>query len=354
MNIQEYIPLAGYTTFKIGGPARFFCAVTNEDELAHAVTFAQEKGLRLCILGGGSNVLMGDAGFQGLVIKMDIPGINEVIHQKSAVESDTAVQSVELRVGAGVQWDMFVEYAVEHSLYGVENLSAIPGTVGASPVQNIGAYGAEVSRIISKVRAYDIHTHAFVELPQSACQFSYRESLFKKEKGRYVITRVDFVLSPIPTLDLEYKDVKDYFAMKHQESGAGMSPTLREVRDAIIDIRKNKLPDWNAWGTAGSFFKNPLISVDTFLHLTRMYPELPGYPESDGRIKVSLGWILDKVCNLKGLCKGNVCVYEKQALVLVAKPGATSSEVVELAQDIMHMVKDKTGIDIEGEVEWVN
>ncbi len=339
MTIQEHITLASYTTFKIGGPARFFCHVTSDADVVEAVTFARTKNVPIFILGGGSNILIGDEGFDGLVIHMGMTGISE---QKQDGKSL-------LSAAAGEQWDSFVEYAVERGLYGIENLSAIPGTVGAAPVQNIGAYGSEASETIFRVHALDTTTMSFVELSNDQCQFSYRDSLFKKEKGRYIITRVDFLLDPHGLVNTTYRDVADYFANKNIQS-----PTITDVREAVTNIRWGKLPDWKLWGTAGSFFKNPIISADEFARLTQQYPELPGYPEPDGRVKVSLGWILDKVCNAKGMCKGNACVYEKQALVLVSKPGGTSEEVVALAQELMNCVKEKTGIVIEGEVEWVN
>ncbi len=341
MIIQENVLLGQFTTFKIGGPARFFCSVSNEHDLIEAVTYARDKGLAIFVLGGGSNILIGDEGFGGLVIKIEMKGIQEEITEGAGMR--------QISVAAGEQWDDFVHYAVERGLYGVENLSAIPGTVGAAPVQNIGAYGAEASQTIVSVHALDMRLMKFVDLDAAACQFSYRDSLFKKEKGRYIITRVTFSLDPSGRVNATYKDVLDYFTAKNIAT-----PSLADVREAVIDIRWGKLPDWKMWGTAGSFFKNPVITAEAFTALAARYPGLPGFPEVDGRIKVSLGWILDKVCNVKGLCKGNACVYEKQALVLVTKPGATSEEVVSLAHELMRQVKEKTGIVIEGEVEWVN
>lgn len=341
MTIQEHISLASYTTFNVGGPARFFCVVKNEAELIEAVTFARERDLGIFVLGGGSNILMSDEGFGGLVIKIEIMGIREEIHEGTGTQL--------IRVSAGEQWDSFVAYAVDRGLYGLENLSAIPGTVGAAPVQNIGAYGTEVSHTIVSVRALDMRTTQFVELDNASCQFAYRDSLFKKEKGRYIITGVVFGLHADGSVNTDYKDVADYMAAKNITA-----PTLTQVREAIIDIRWNKLPDWKLWGTAGSFFKNPVVAADVFEKLAARYPGLPGFPESDGRVKISLGWVLDKICNVRGLCKGNACVYEKQALVLVTKPGATAHEVVDLAHELMRRVKEKTGVTIEGEVEWVN
>jgi UDP-N-acetylmuramate dehydrogenase len=258
-------------------------------------------------------------------------------------------EKILVSAGAGEQWDVLVEQTVEHGLFGLENLSAIPGTVGAAPVQNIGAYGFEAGNRIVKVCALDTKIMDFVELSNTDCHFSYRDSLFKKEKGRYIITRVDFALSKDGKVDIEYKDLKDYFS----EKGIA-SLSLKNVREAVINVRWGKLPDWKLWGTAGSFFKNPIIAANKFAELKNKYPELLGFPEPDGLVKVSLGWVLDNICNVKGMKKGHVQVYEKQALVLVTKPGATSEEVVSLAQELIDMVKEKTGIEIEGEVEWVN
>jgi len=341
MNIQENIPLGQYTTFKIGGPARFFCAVANEDELLEAVKFAQEKAIPMFILGGGSNLLISDKGFSGLVIKMDLRGV-EYSEEKS---DGTVIVSA----AAGEMWDEFVEAAVDRGLYGLENLSAIPGTVGAVPVQNIGAYGAEAAQVIMKVRVLDTKTLSFTELGNAECQFAYRDSMFKHAKGRYVITKASFVLSKKGMVNTHYRDVHQYFLAKKISD-----PTLEEVREAVIDIRWNKLPDWKLWGTAGSFFKNPIISEEHFAKLQGQYPGIPGFPEFDGRVKISLAWILDKVCDAKKLCKGQVCTYEKQALVIVAQPGATADEVVELTHELMKRVKEKTDIEIEAEVEWVN
>lgn len=356
MIIQENISLAPHTTFKIGGPARFFCRVSNEDELVEAVKFAKDKKIPIFVIGGGSNVLVNDKGFDGLVIKMEIGGIEKIHDSRFKIQDEGKREAVDnskkviISVAAGEVWDDFVAYAVGQGLYGIENLSAIPGTVGASPVQNIGAYGMDVSQTIYTVRALDKESMNFVEFSNEECLFSYRESVFKKNKGRYIVTRVDFVLDREGKVNTEYKEVGDYFRNKNLTA----SPTLGEVREAIIDIRRNKLPDWKVWGTAGSFFKNPIISAEQFAKLAEKYPGVPGFPGSDGLVKVSLGWILDKVCNVRGRRVGKAQVYGKQALVLVAEPGATSEEVVILAKELMNCVKEKTGITIEGEVEWVN
>lgn len=333
MTLKENIPLAQYTTFKIGGPARFFCAVKTEKGLVEAVNIAHRRRLRILVLGGGSNVLISDAGFPGVVIKNEIMGMS--------------IKDSVMSAGAGEVWDEVVKKAIENGLYGIENLSAIPGTAGAAPVQNIGAYGTEVSDTIIAVRALDTETMKYVELSNKQCRFNYRDSVFKHKKGRYIITKVDLKLSKAGAVNIAYKDLKEYFSGKSE-------PSLREVRNAVMDIRRKKLPDWKLWGTAGSFFKNPIITKALYTKLREKYPELPGYQEVDGRVKVPLGWIFEHICKVKGHIAGNVGSYKNQALVIVTKPGATATEVVAHAMALIDMVRKMTGIKIEGEVEWVN
>jgi len=342
MKFLENIKLGQYTTFKIGGPARFFCIVKSDDDVIDAVKFGRNKNLPFFVLGGGSNILVADEGYRGLVIKNEIGGMSR-ISTDNTNDTNEAIFSV----GAGESWDDFVKYSVEQGYGGVENLSSIPGVVGAAPVQNIGAYGVDVSGVIETVHAYDTAVSKFVEFSRPECEFEYRNSIFKKNKGRYIITRVDFVLKRNGRVNLEYKDLKEYFCVD-------TSPTLQEVRNAVIEIRANKLPDWKVWGTAGSFFKNPIIGAEKFAELKTKYPSLPGFPEEKTNndsypqmVKISLGWFLDKVCNAKGLTIGNAGTYEKQALVLVSKPGATATEVLNLSKELMDQVKEKTGIDIE-------
>lgn len=338
MIFKENEPLAQYTTFRIGGPARFFCIAVSETSLIEAVTLAKREKLRMLTLGGGSNILVSDAGFPGVVIK------NEILGKGIIPLGDGQFR---LSVGSGEMWDEVVQTAVENGLYGIENLSAIPGSAGAAPVQNIGAYGSEIADTLYSVRAFDTKTMAYVEFSNKQCKFAYRDSMFKRNKGRYIITQVDLKLTKNGKANIAYKDLREYFDGKPE-------PTLKQVRDAVIDIRWKKLPDWKLWGTAGSFFKNPIISKARYEKLLVKYPKLPGYPEPNDRVKVPLGWILDHVCRVKGHLADNVGSYENQALVIVAKPGATASQVVARARKLMEMVERDTGIKIEAEVEWVN
>ncbi|MEA2715135.1 MAG: UDP-N-acetylmuramate dehydrogenase [Candidatus Parcubacteria bacterium] len=347
MEIKENIPLSSYTTFKIGGPARYFCIVADETELIEALEFAHGKKLPVFVLGGGSNILVSDEGFSGLVVKIEMKGISYRTDRAGKKGADA--ESCLVEAAAGEVWDEFVENTVSRGLYGLENLSAIPGTVGAAPVQNIGAYGAELSENIVSVRALDTATRSYVTLSPADCHFDYRDSIFKHRKGLYVITRVDFRLSKNGKVNVSYRDLQDYFAKR----GASR-PSLKEVRDAVIEVRANKLPDRKRWGTAGSYFKNPIVPLERFIGLKKKYGELPGYVEPDGRIKLSLGWILDKICRVKGFSVGHASTYEKQALVVVAHPGATAADVIGLSHELTKRVKDATGVDVEGEVEWVN
>jgi len=344
MKIQENIPIAPYTTFRIGGPARFFCIVKSEDDLLQAIRFARENTLPYLVIGGGSNLLFSDEGYHGLVIKNEIMG-------KTFTDDGTLYSVVD--VSAGEDWEEFVAETVERDLFGIENLSAIPGKVGAAPVQNIGAYGTEVGKVIESVRVLDT-SHAndlkFIDLSFVDCKFSYRDSIFKHDKSRYIVTRVRFRLCKQGEVNIEYKDVKKYFADKGIEKSV---IGLKDVRAAVIEIRKNKLPDWTKWGTAGSFFKNPIISSAEFESLKVKFPDLNGFIEIDGRIKIPLSYVLDKICNKKGLFKGNVGTYDKQALVVVTKLGATAKEVVDFTRELIDCVYENIGVKIEAEVEWV-
>ncbi len=343
MTFLEHVSLAPHTSFKIGGPARFFCIVKTVDELKAAVLFANSKKVPFFILGGGSNILISDKGFAGLVIKMEITGISLKVERSKKGEENTIVIA-----GAGESWDGLVKYAVLKGLGGIENLSLIPGTVGAAPIQNIGAYGSEVKDAIWWVEVLDVKLVEITTLSKNKCAFRYRSSIFKDMPGRYIVTRVAFKLSKDAPLNIEYRDVQEWY-----RTHADHPRTIAGVRDAVVAIRTAKLPDLKQWGTAGSFFKNPIIAANHYSELKKKYPEMPGFPEADGRVKVPLGWILDKVCNAKGLKAGNVSTYEKQALVLVATPGATAAEVDKLAIQLTDEVNELTGIVVEREVEYI-
>ncbi len=340
MKFTEHVSLAPYNTFKIGGEARVFVEVTTAKELSEAISYAREQNLEVLILGGGSNILISDAGFDGLVIRIQIKGI----HIDEVTDDEVMVTS-----GAGENWDDLVSLCVSRGLYGLENLSAIPGTVGAAPVQNIGAYGVEIKDTLHSVQAFNTEIGQMVTFSNSECLFAYRDSIFKRSEGKkYVVTSVTFKLTKKGTLALSYKDIDVYF-----KAHLDIVPTLSVVRTAVIAIRAAKLPNLAEYGTAGSFFKNPIVPREQFQHLQKKYPLVPSYVVSDELVKIPLGWILDNVCNFKGLRRGSVGVYKNQALVLVNFGGGTATEIKALAQEIIDKVRELTGIVVEPEVQFV-
>jgi UDP-N-acetylmuramate dehydrogenase len=339
MIIKENTPLSKFTTFRIGGNARFFAEPKNQDELEEALLFASGKGLPSLILGGGSNILIADEGYPGLVIKMGIKGIE--VRERG--------EEVRVSASAGEDWDLFVGMCVEKEFYGIENLSAIPGSVGASPIQNIGAYGVEVKDVISSVEVYDKKNKAIKVLTNTDCQFDYRDSFFKKDDGKnFVVTKVNFILSKKKKLNIEYADVKKFFLEKEIND-----PNIKDVREAIITIRKNKLPDVKLLGTAGSFFKNPIISKAKLDDLLKKYPDLPFHLVAENKAKIPIAWVIDNVCCLKGSRVGQVGLYENQALVVVNYGTASAKEVMEFAHEIARKVKEKTDLEIFPEVQII-
>ncbi len=335
--IRTDVLLAPYTTLGVGGPAQFFAEVQSVATLHEVVVWAQNAGHTITILGGGSNVLVSEEGVAGLVIRY--------VAQQITYEEYGDVTFV--TADAGVVLDTLIEELVGKELWGLENLSAIPGTVGAVPVQNVGAYGVEAKEVIESVCVFDREKRSVRTLTNAECTFAYRDSLFKKNEGsRYIILSVTFRVSHTLAPLLTYKDLTDYF-------GTNIQPSLSAIREAVITIRGKKLPDWHTVGTAGSFFKNPIIARHVYEALLVQYPELPGFPEQNGDVKVSLGWILDKVCGLKGYREGKVGLYEKQALVLVCERSATAREVTDFVSHIIARVYKKTGITIEPEVRML-
>ena len=327
-------PLQDLTTLKVGGPAEVFWEVETERELDEAVGYAQSHSLPVTVLGGGSNVLIADAGVPGLVIKMAI----------TDVSIDVRAQHALVTAAAGVVFDDLVAQTVSAGYWGLENLSHIPGTVGATPVQNVGAYGVEVKDIIETVRVYNILERKFEVLTNTECQFEYRNSLFKTEAGsRYIVTAVTYRLSLSAQPVLQYADLQERFASSEDVS-------VGAVRDAVIAIRAQKFPDWHQVGTAGSFFKNPVVARGKFEELSARYPGLPGYRVTPEQVKIPLAWILDKVLQIKGTGTEAIGQYERQALVLVHRGGARADDIVSYANSIVEKVAQTMGIHIEWEV----
>ncbi len=340
MVFKKNVKLAPLTTFKIGGKTDFFCVAESVEDLSKAANFARDKKLPIFILGGGSNLVVDDGGFRGLVIKNEILGID-------FSESDSRH---EVTAGAGENWDYLISVCVGKKFYGLENLSGIPGTVGGAAVQNIGAYGAEFKDSVKWVEALDMKTGKLKKFLPKQCRFGYRESFFKSPEGRrWVVARVCFSLSGSGRINIKYRDLENYFA--ESKNAKEISPET--VRRAVLLIRAKKFPPLNKFGTAGSFFKNPIISAEKATKLAEQYPGLPVFPIGKDKAKVSLAWIIDRVCNLKGVAQGQVKISEKQALVLVSAGKATSGEVLGLAEKIKKGVFAKTGIEIEFEVEKI-
>ncbi len=340
MNLEENKNLAPLTTMRVGGPARFFSVVSNDTDLVAAVRFAEEKGAPLFVLGEGSNILVADRGVSGLVLKFGAAKISL---------EDYPDGHALLIADAGARWDTLVGEAVLKKLYGIENLSLIPGTAGAAPVQNIGAYGAELADTFLWAEAFDARAKKPVRLGKDECDFGYRDSIFKKKDGdSFIITRIALLLKKDGAVNADYKDTRDYFKTR-----AITNPTLEDVRRAIMDIRIAKLPDREKIGTVGSFFKNPVMTKEQYDALAARYPELPAFPQKDGRVKIQLAWVLDKVCGMKGVRRGAVGTHEKQPLAIVNYGGATAREIKDFADELVDVVKEKTGIAPEYEVSLV-
>jgi UDP-N-acetylmuramate dehydrogenase len=337
IRFSENQALKPYNTFGVEARARYFFEFTEPEDLDVFIPSNQWwQDVPLFILGGGSNVLFMD-NFKGLIMHPNVPGISKVKEDR---------QNVWLEVGAGENWDDFVMYCVGQQLGGVENLSLIPGLVGAAPVQNIGAYGQEVSEVIERVKGYDLQQKVWMEYPAAACEFGYRDSLFKRElKNRVIITSVVFRLEKFPENRLSYGQVEE-------KVNALGEVNLYNIRQAIIDIRTSKLPDVKELGNAGSFFKNPVVPVALAEKIRKTYPDLPVYPVDAEKVKLAAGWLIEKT-GLKGHREGNVGVHEKQALVLVNYGGATGNEVYHFSEKLKQKVYEKFEVELEREVNCV-
>lgn len=339
MEIEEQVSLKNFTTFGIGGPAYFFTRATKLEDLKEALGFAKQKNLKTFFLGGGSNTLFDDAGFNGLVIKIEF----------SVIELERTSEGSTLTAGAGESWDVLAAYAVEKNLWGIENLSGIPGTVGGAVVQNIGAYGAALSQTLLWAEVVDSETGEVKKIKNAECAFGYRDSIFKHDAGRHIIIRAAFKLRSVSAPELSYKDLAERFKDKEE--------SLSAIRQAVLEIRRGKFPDVSVEGTAGSFFKNPILPADAAEALAKRYPGMPLFPlpESSG-IKVPLAWILDHrhgVMDIQNTRVGGARLFEKQPLVIAAQRGCSSHDVQALANEIQKRVRDELHIEIEPEVHVV-
>ncbi len=374
MNIQENVNIKDYCTLKVGGKFRYFCVISSVSELSSLCAIAQSedkyKNTPILILGGGSNIVFSDGILNVFAIKIEIKGFK--ILSDSVVRNETN-KYVDIKVGAGEIWDQIVEKTVEMNLFGLESLSAIPGTVGACPVQNIGAYGTEVKDTIEEVEVFEMKTGKIMKFSKEDCQFGYRDSIFKKEaKGKYIITAVVFRLrkeieenSSKKVLGLEghnsgsdsinqnfspaflYPGVSNYFINKGIEN-----PNLRQIRQAIIDIRKEKLPNPKEIPNVGSFFKNPIVPNKIADNIRKEFPSAKFYTAGEGLTKVPAGWLIENT-GLKGQSFGKVSVYENNALVLINKNNASNEDIISARNEIRKQVFDKFGITLEQEPELI-
>ena len=325
------------TTMRVGGNARYLVRIKSLADLRSAVAFARSRNLPIFVLGGGSNMLVPSKGFSGLVLKIEFKGI-------SYEEDGSTVQVI---AGAGEVWDEVVRGAVARGLWGIENLSLIPGTIGGAVVQNIGAYGAEARDTIAWVEAFDMQIMKIKKFSRDECAFGYRESIFKKNSN-LIVVRAAFNLTHDSTPRIGYQDVKTFFAEKKINI-----PTLADIRNAVVAIRTAKMPTARL-GTAGSFFKNPVVSAEEFERLVKVYPEIKAYPQGDGTVKLSAAWLLDKVGGFRGYRQGDAGVYEHQALILVNYGTATTENILSLAREMKNVIKEKTNVSLEEEVVMMN
>ncbi len=337
MNIQENISLKAHNTFGFDTAARFFTRAESVESLKSALVWAKEHDLNVLILGGGSNILLtGD--FDGLVVKVEIKGIQPIRESEDYIW---------VKVGAGEVWQDWVSHAIEKNWAGIENLSLIPGTVGASPMQNIGAYGVEIKETFDSLEALNRSTLEMENYSSEACQFGYRESVFKnKRKDQYVICSVTFRLDKVPDFRVAYGAIQEVLGKK------GVTDlTIKAVSEAVIEIRKSKLPDPKEIGNAGSFFKNPTVSQSQYAELRSSFPGIPGYPNEEG-VKVPAGWLIEQA-GWKGHRTGEVGVHAKQALVLVNYGNGSGAEIKLLSEKIRQSVREKFGIELSPEVNFV-
>ena len=335
MVIKENYNLQQLNSFGINVQAKYFSVFSNEYFLAELLEKNKEQ---LLVLGGGSNILF-TKNFDGLVLKNEIVGI-EIVKQDE--------HSVYLKAGAGVGWHEFVLYCIENNFAGVENLSLIPGNVGASPMQNIGAYGVEVKDVFYELEAYDIKEKKSVTFSKTDCEFGYRESIFKnKYKGKFIITSVSFKLNKIPVFNTSYGAIENEL-----EKMGAQSLSIKAISDAVIRIRQSKLPDPKIIGNAGSFFKNPTIKNEQFNNLKNEFPLIVGYPVGEYETKLAAGWLIEK-CGWKGYRKADAGCHEKQALVLVNYGNATGEEILQLSEKIINSVKLMFNVELHREVNIV-
>lgn len=346
LNIEESVSLAKFTTLKIGGAARFFLSASSEDDVAEAVRFAARNKLKLFVLGGGSNVLIADRGFDGLVLRVALKGISTKPKKKGVVE---------VKANAGEDWDEFVSFCVGENLQGVECLSGIPGFVGGTPVQNVGAYGQEVSETIAAVRCFDRTNEEIVELTAEQCGFAYRASIFNTiEKDRYIVLAVNYALRAGGEPKIVYKDLINYFG--------GKKPGLRKTREAVLRIRAEKSmvldPSDPNSKSAGSFFKNPIVTTEKLAEIVERAKRIniervPGFPGDGQTVKIPAAWLIEQSGFQKGYRRGKIGLSTKHTLAIVNFHEARAADVIALKNEIQTKVKEIFDVELLPEPVFV-
>ncbi|WP_205511838.1 UDP-N-acetylmuramate dehydrogenase [Longitalea arenae] len=336
--IQQNIPLRQYNTLGIDAIARHFASFTSLDELSELIEENPIPGKAPLIVGGGSNILFKED-VNGLVLKNDIPGV-EIVQEDA--------DHVYVKAGAGENWHKFVQFCLQHNWAGVENLSLIPGCVGASPMQNIGAYGVEIKEVFAELEAWHVHDKRKQVFSAADCAFGYRESVFKRKyRNQFVILNVTFRLNKKPRFNTSYGAIE-----QELERMGVQQLSIQAISQAVINIRSSKLPDPAKIGNAGSFFKNPSVEADVYAQLKKVYPAIVAYPNADGTVKLAAGWLIEQA-GWKGYRRGDAGVHEKQALVLVNYGNASGKEIYDLSEDVMRSVQAKFGVGLEREVNVV-
>jgi len=337
MVVKNDISLQALNTFGIDAKAHYFAEITSVSGLDEARLFVKNRKIPLLILGGGSNVLF-TRDFEGLLLSNGLQGIETI---------KEAEEFLWIKVMGGQSWSEWVDYCVELGLGGIENLSGIPGTVGAAPIQNIGAYGVEVKDVVEEVEVFNVQTGELSTYTNKRCAFGYRSSVFKTSlKGNYFVVSVTFKLSKNPKVNVSYAPLKEVFEGRNTDT-----VSVKEVSEAVKHIRKWKLPDPSAIGNAGSFFKNPVVDDKKLERLLGDYPNMPRYPFGSG-YKLAAGWLIEQ-CGWKGKRVGHAGIHEKQALVVVNHGNASGKEILNLAEEVRHSVEEKFGVGLEFEVNVV-
>ena len=338
LQIQNNVPLKNFNTFGVEASAKYFVEINKKEDLQELFMDPQWQNTEILVLGGGSNLLLLND-LDGLVIRMNIRGIEHRISKND----------VFIEAGAGEVWNDLVNFCVIRGYAGLENLSLIPGSVGASPIQNIGAYGVELKDVFHSCEAFELSSGTFKTFNKEDCRFGYRESVFKNElKGRYMITSVKFHLSLIPNFNLKYGAIEQELAIRNITR-----PTLKDISQVVSHIRVSKLPDPSAIGNAGSFFKNPVVSTAEFNRVRSKFPDVVHFAAGDGEVKLAAGWLIEQ-CGWKGKVSGNTGTWKNQALVLVNHGGATGREVYTFSSQIIDSVYTKFGVTLQREVNIIS